>query len=181
MHRRELIKALVGTFTFLCASNGLADVVVNYPGNAGTPTLTAQQLNLLAKLVDCVIPDTDTPGASKAGVPQFIDYMLGNFHGAAKTDTFTTGMAALDALCTQISGQGLAATDSLKITALLMDLERQENDSPARSFALWLKELTVLGYYTSEIGASQELHYLAIPGSYSSCIDFKEGMRTWAT
>ena len=181
MNRRELIKALAGTFTFLSSSSALAEVVVNYTDSARTHALDAQQLTLLAKLVDCVIPDTDTPGASKAGVPQFIDYMLYKWHGAEKTDEFRSGMTALDALCKQLSGQGLETAESLKITALLTQLELQEDESAARNFALWLKELTVLGYYTSEIGASQELRYLAIPGSYSSCIDFKEGQRTWAT
>jgi hypothetical protein len=181
MKRRELIKALAGTFTIIASSSALADVVVNYRGQEGAQALAPDQLNTLAKLVDCVIPDTDTPGASAAGVHHFIDYMLANWHGPKETGEFVAGMTALESQCVQINGDGLTATTPLAITSLLTSLEQQQDQSAARNFALWLKEFTVLGYYTSEIGASQELQYLAIPGSYSSCIDFEDGQRTWAT
>ena len=44
-----------------------------------------------------------------------------------------------------------------------------------------LRELTLLGYFTSEIGCTQALAYEAVPGGYRGCIDLKPGQKAWAT
>ncbi|MCD0486630.1 gluconate 2-dehydrogenase subunit 3 family protein [Pedobacter sp. MC2016-14] len=42
------------------------------------------------------------------------------------------------------------------------------------------RDLTLLGYFTSEIGATQAYEYVAIPGRYDGCVDLKPGQRVWA-
>jgi hypothetical protein len=42
-------------------------------------------------------------------------------------------------------------------------------------------ELTCLGYYTSEIGATKALKYVHIPGKYEACIPLQPGQKAWAT
>lgn len=56
--------------------------------------------------------------------------------------------------------------------------ERKE-DTPY--FFVLLRDLTLLGYFTSEIGATQAYEYLDIPGRYDGCADLKPGQRVWAT
>ncbi|HET6567933.1 MAG TPA: gluconate 2-dehydrogenase subunit 3 family protein [Rhodothermales bacterium] len=48
------------------------------------------------------------------------------------------------------------------------------------SFFGTMKELTLVGYYTSEAGATEELRHVPIPGRYDGCIPFSEVGRTWA-
>ena len=55
-------------------------------------------------------------------------------------------------------------------------LEAMDKDA----FAM-LKELTVLGYFSSEIGATQALAYDKVPGGYWGCLDLKPGQKGWAT
>ena len=43
-----------------------------------------------------------------------------------------------------------------------------------------LRDLTLLGYFTSEIGATQALRYLETPGRFDPCIDYKKGDKAWA-
>ena len=43
-----------------------------------------------------------------------------------------------------------------------------------------MKELTLLGYYTSEVGATQELQWIAAPGHFQGCAPIEEVGRTWA-
>lgn len=43
-----------------------------------------------------------------------------------------------------------------------------------------MKELTLLGYYTSQPGATRELRYAAVPGRYDGCVPVDAGTRTWA-
>lgn len=54
------------------------------------------------------------------------------------------------------------------------------SDSAPASFRT-LKELTILGYYTSQPGATKELRYLQVPGRYDSCVPFAKIGRAWAT
>lgn len=56
---------------------------------------------------------------------------------------------------------------------------KKEGD-PNHYFGL-MKQLTLLGYFTSEIGATQALRYVAIPGKYEGCIPYTKGERAWAT
>ena len=67
-------------------------------------------------------------------------------------------------------------------TAVLQAMEqaRQAGPMPLPPFFHTMKELTLVGYYTSEIGATQELQWLAAPGRYDGCASLEEIGRTWA-
>ncbi len=53
-------------------------------------------------------------------------------------------------------------------------------EEPPPPFFSQLKELTVAGYYTSEVGATQELHWNPAPGEYRPDVPLAEVGRTWA-
>jgi hypothetical protein len=57
--------------------------------------------------------------------------------------------------------------------------EQKKEGDPNHYFAM-MKQLTLLGYFTSEIGATQALRYVAVPGKYEGCIPYKKGDRAWA-
>jgi hypothetical protein len=56
----------------------------------------------------------------------------------------------------------------------------KKNGDPNHYFSL-MKQLTLLGYFTSEIGATQALRYVAVPGKYEGCIPIQKGNKAWAT
>jgi hypothetical protein len=43
-----------------------------------------------------------------------------------------------------------------------------------------VKELALLGYFTSEIGYTQAMRYREAPGHYDPCVDYKPGEKSWA-
>ena len=137
----------------------------------GLLSLNKSQFELIQLIVDIIIPDTDTPGANKAGVPEFIDHMLANFMTTVERPTFISGLDALND-----DAEGFANLSSKKQVLYIesLDKNRQQN-----SFYRQLKELTVVGYYTSEIGASQELKYNPVPGPYRE-IPFNLLGRAWS-
>jgi hypothetical protein len=57
--------------------------------------------------------------------------------------------------------------------------EQKKETDPNHYFAM-MKQLTLLGYFTSEIGATQALRYVAVPGKYEGCIPYQKGDRAWA-
>jgi gluconate 2-dehydrogenase gamma chain len=115
---------------------------------AQTTFLSKAELDWLAALVDTIIPRTDTPGASDAGVPAFIDRrMAGN---AQLAELFRSGMKTLDAEAQARFGAAFPAITPGQRVDLLTP--RQEEP-----FFRAMKGLTVDGYYTSEAGLTQEL------------------------
>ena len=59
-------------------------------------------------------------------------------------------------------------------------MEKKKPEEPRHYFRM-MKELTLLGYFTSEIGATQALRYVAVPGKYEGCLPYNKGDRAWAT
>jgi hypothetical protein len=128
------------------------------------------------RLVETIIPETETPGAKKARVHVFVDLALRHCRTVSEQQTFVLGLGALDAECRARHGAAFVDAPTRAREDALQRLEAARDPF----FAL-LKELTVLGYCTSEIGARQGLAYVAVPGEYRGCVELKPGQKTWAT
>jgi len=59
-------------------------------------------------------------------------------------------------------------------------MSKKKPDEPSHYFRM-MKELTLWGYFTSEVGATKALRYVAVPGRYEGCIPYKKGDKAWAT
>jgi glucoside 3-dehydrogenase (cytochrome c) hitch-hiker subunit len=53
-------------------------------------------------------------------------------------------------------------------------------EPPNRYFRM-MKELALLGYFTSEIGMTQAQRYIEAPGRYDPCIPYTAGEKSWAS
>ena len=197
MNRREAlirVAALMGGT--LSASALLALERVYAAGNGATPTappiLNASQKATVSAVVNVMIPRTDTPGALDVGVPGLIDLMLRDVYTQSDRDRYLTGLADLDTAASSATGQKFVALESKQQLALVrkfhdaaMAEERQQRSGHAhleRPFILMTKELTLLGFFTSEVGATQVLQYVAVPGSYHGCLPLEKAGngKTWA-
>jgi hypothetical protein len=136
-------------------------------GAAGGPQLAA--------LVDALLPETDTPGGRRAGVHVFVDLAVAECLTPADRDAFTSGLAALNASCRQAHGADLDAAPSAAVADLL-----RQGEAAKSPFVKSLKSLAVLGYATSQLGATQAFAYDPVPGRYRGCIDLAPGQRAWA-
>ena len=150
-------------------------------------TLSGAQDELVTVLTELIIPETDTPGARAARVNEFIDLMLSDWLKDDERTGFLDGLADVEARAEASYGKAFQALTLEEQTALLTTLEdeaiAQQSDPQAapdagRPFFSMLKELTLVGYYTSEVGATQELRYERSPGRYDGCVPY-EG-RAWA-
>jgi len=130
--------------------------------------LDTDQAEMLATIAEHILPETDTPGARAVGVHRFIDAMVAESYPAEERRQFLTALAAFD------DGAFLARSASDQV-AFLGELDRA-GDPFFRS----LKDLTLVGYYTSEIGATRELQYAPLPGRYNGCVPLAQIGRTWA-
>jgi glucoside 3-dehydrogenase (cytochrome c) hitch-hiker subunit len=156
--RRDLLKAAAAaTAAPLAAQHrhdagGLLQVAVAYKPKV----LTASEVAWFGKLCDAVIPRSDTPGASDAGVPLWIDRRLaGNAKLAA---ALREGRKLLDAAARKRFNAGFDALAPEQQTALLTPISADPSTSLGRFFKI-VKDLTIDGYYSSKEGLVQELGY----------------------
>ncbi len=181
--------------------------------------------SLTEVLVDLIIPDTDTPGARAAGVPEFMDTLLADWMTEEERADFLAGLAQIDARARAEHGARFVDLAPEQQTALAAALDREafggDEESPAETeadmraaeraqsgtdamadaaeqsvgqpdttatdageeampFFATFKDLTVAGYYTSEVGATQELRWNPAPGRLDLDVPFSEIGRTWA-
>jgi gluconate 2-dehydrogenase gamma chain len=170
-HRRELL---------LAAAAVLAACALRRPGDRAD-TLDAIQRDTVAALCDTIIPETDTPGAIEAGVPAFIETLLSQWCTADERETFVAGLAFLDGWCAAHRVPAFRHASPVQRAAALSAAERQatlarDDDDP---FFTMARELVVVGYYTSRVGATQELRYNPMPGRYAD-ISFASVGRQWS-
>jgi hypothetical protein len=147
-------------------------------GAAGGPAATPAD-PFLERLCDLVIPDTDTPGARAAGVPAFIVLALEHgFVGATPADR-----ATLQQRLDKEAGGDYLKLDAARQTQVLAPLDAatfsRDPSAAATGEPAWarIKQILVMGYYTSEPGASKELRYQLVPGRWDPDVPVKPGDR----
>jgi gluconate 2-dehydrogenase gamma chain len=121
---------------------------------------TSAEYAMLERLTDVIIPNDDTPGASQAGVSEFIDLMVSRDPDLQRD--FRSGLSWLNTHSQKTSGKAFMRLNSDQQTALLETLAYKKRFRPeeelGRKFFALVREYTVMGFYTSEIGL-KELDY----------------------
>ena len=122
---------------------------------------TPQELALVTTISDMIIPtDAHSPGAKAAGVPAFIDLMVSESSQETKT-LWRDGLAAVERMSREKFNAGFDAATEEQRTKLLTDISKDERKPNTVEERFWvaIKNLTIDGYYTSEIGIHQDLQY----------------------
>ncbi len=152
--------------------------------------LSQPQASLVSDVSEIIIPKTDTPGAKEVGVPAFIDTMLKDVYSKEDQDRFMTGLNEFDAEAKKAYGDAFVDLEPEQQTELVkkfhdeaIKAEQTTQPAPKRPFILMMKELTMLGFFTSKVGATQVLQYDPVPGAYKGCIPLSEAGngKTWAS
>ncbi len=128
-----------------------------------------------------VIPRTDTPGAADVDTHGFIDNQLKHCHTAAQQQTARHVLEQIDRQASVSHSQRYVECSAAKQLALLDDLEGPRNGfaQADRQAFKFLKQLIVLGYFTSEVGASEVLRFDPYPGGFKGQVPFSEVGRAW--
>lgn len=127
----------------------------------GLKFFTEAQHRTVDVLSELIIPTDDhSPGASAAKVADFIDLLLS---GALDEDQaiWRKGLEALDKTTMARWTRPFADCTPDQQTALLREISRREEEPRTALEKLFVevKERTIQGYYTSEIGIHKELGY----------------------
>ena len=156
---------------------------------AKMPDLDVDQVRLLDEVGDTILPTTaSSPGAKAAHIGRFMGVMVRDCYTPADQKIFTEGMTKFSEACNKQYNKGFLACDPAERIALLTVLDKEQKDyaaahpekgAPSHYFRM-MKQLTLLGYFTSEVGATKALRYLPIPGRYDGNVPYKKGDKAWA-
>jgi hypothetical protein len=168
----------------------------------GVGTFTAADVAFLDEVAETILPATGTPGAKAAGTGAFMALMVTDAYTPRNQQIFRDGMARLEEMCRREHAVSFIDARPEQRLALLqrVDAERQAEidaleaartsrapaapsppaGAPVHYFRL-MKELALLGYFTSEIGYRQAMRYIETPGRYDPCAPYTRGEKIWAS
>ncbi|MDZ7877223.1 MAG: gluconate 2-dehydrogenase subunit 3 family protein [Saprospiraceae bacterium] len=199
MNRREAISKLAllvgGTFSAptLSAMSRVGEVRKTSTHVAAF-SLTETQRKIVAEVAEHIIPKTTTSGAKDVGVPAFIEMMLNDCYKLPEQTSFLEGLANLEksnflslSKDAQIASLKQVETDTKELMKVynvqqvkVGDNVDKETMGGKKGVPFWrlMKELTLLGYYTSEQGIKDSFEYEPIPGKYEP-IKIKAGQKAY--
>ena len=149
---------------------------------------TDADVAFLDEVADTILPDTKTPGAKAAKVGAFMAVMVTDCYEPRDQKIFREGMARLDEASRKAGSSAFVSATPAQRLALLQTLDREQKtytdakkkDDPAHYFRM-MKELSLLGYFTSEIGMTKAQRYAETPGRFDPCIPYNPGETSWAS
>ena len=201
MNRRQVVQHVAGLRGGAISAPAVLGILSGCspkPGASWQPLfLSKEEGAVVDEVADLIIPRTDTPGAREVGVPAFIDVILKDVYPTEDQARFVSGLKEFDAEAQRVHGKPFLELQPAQRLSFLQQVhdaaaaaekaQDAANDVPAskrkRPFVLMMKELTLLGFFTSQVGATQVLQYEAVPGGFQACVPVAEAGngKTWAT
>src|SRR5207253_9576479 len=188
MNRRDALRVLTAGAVLPALTPELfAFYQQAHPGGSySLRTLNPHQNDTVVAMIDQIIPATDTPGAKGARVNEFIDVILTDWATEDERQNFLNGLADVDKQSNELFAKDFTAASPAQQLTLLRamdeiamsvprELPHHGNTVPERDaqlkgmFFKVFKGITLHGYYTSEIGYTQELKLQIIPGAQHGC------------
>lgn len=191
MDRRSALKSVallvggsvVGGELFLSGCKGKGSSA----GGSVEALFAADQTAYMDEIAETILPKTSTPGAKDAKVGAFMAVMVRDCYTPEDQKVFIDGLQKINELSnTQFKKAFTEATPEQR-TQLLTQLDKEQKEyrktkkdgEPNHYFAL-MKQLTLLGFFTSEQGATKALRYVPVPGKYIGDYPYKKGDKAWA-
>lgn len=158
---------------------------------------TSHQYLTIQRLTETILPKTDLPGAIDVGVPQYLDLLYQDIFQQAERELLQQGLKRLDSLGqSRFSGPFASLTPEQQHQFLSELYQQQKGFDQAFSnrdngkklshedqlflFLHSLRQLTIEGYYTSELVGETALAYDPIPGSYQGCMKIDNNTKVWS-
>ena len=189
MTRRDLLQnvaillggSIVGGSVFSISGCKSADKPVN-------ALFSVSHIAFMNEIADTILPTTSSPGAKAANVGNFMSVMVLDCYEEKNQKIFQEGLKKIDELSEKQFSTSFVKADPKQRTELLTTLDKEQKEYQAKKakeepshYFRMMKELTILGYFSSKEGATQALRYLPVPGKYDGSYPYKKGDKAWAT
>ncbi len=188
MNRREALKRVAFIMGGTVIGANLFLEGCTRPASKDVATLfEAETTDYLGELAEAILPKTSTPGAKEAGVGEFIPVMIRDCYDEKDQTSFLDGLNGVEARAKKDFKKGfLELTPEEKLQFVntydkeAKDYQTNKKEEDANHFFTMLKQLTLTGFFTSEVGMKKALRYVKIPGKYDGNYPYKKGDKAWA-
>lgn len=194
INRREALSrvAIIMGGTVLGAEAFLSGCKTNTKG----VHFSKDDIAFLDEVAETIIPATSTPGAKEAKVGEFMTVMVNDCYEEKDQAIFMEGMKKLEEASKKLNSKGFMESTPEQRNALLVALDKEAKEAAAKAaeerkqdpkkdipkhYFTMMKQLTLSGYFTSEVGATKALRYVAVPGKFVGSYPYKKGDKAWAT
>jgi|RhiMetdeSRZDD1v2_1073273.scaffolds.fasta_scaffold1334020_2 glucoside 3-dehydrogenase (cytochrome c) hitch-hiker subunit len=181
MNRRDALKTttamlgavLVGSSAVLTACG--RDRAARAPGVLG-----GDDQMLIEDIADTLLPSTPaSPGAKAAGVGATINLLLTDCYKPDAQQRLVDGLRQFRTTCGARCGQGFAALPRREREQLLRAIDAEAQKNPDTHYFTLVRELAHGAYFSSQIGATQALRYVPVPGRFDGCVPLTPGQPAW--
>jgi hypothetical protein len=182
INRREALKcaALMLGGSVIGAEAFLTGCVAK---NNESTFLSDSDLLLLDEIGETILPESSrSPGAKAAQIGAFMKMMVMECYNEAEQKIFQSGLAdvrqsALDKYHKDFLH--ISSEERFELLAGLDKVARSQGNNGQHHYFAMMKQLTILGYFSSEVGVTQAKRYDPIPGGYDGCVEYKDGDKAW--
>ena len=201
MNRRELIKLVAAATGGVVIGGEFFLAGCKNPEAGASMTFSADDITFLDEVAETIFPKTSTPGAKDAKVGQFMTVMVNDCYDEKDQQTFHAGIKKLDEACNKMHGHDFMKADAAQRTELLKSLDtetktyakekaefdKQQNEKEnterkkgnlaytkekmSAHYFTMMKQLTIMGYFTSKEGRTGATRYEPVPGKYIGEVD----------
>lgn len=183
LSRREAI-TLIASIMGCAFVGNVANADESVMPATGRVHFSDDEVTLLSEIGDTIIPQTDTPGAKAVNIGAFMAMMVNDCYDQSQQMTFRAGLTSINERCKSTYQKSFVEATAEQRLELLSQLDREQQsthdstDSSPHYFRM-MKQLTLLGFFTSEVGATQVLNYVEVPGRYDGNAPYAKGDRAW--
>lgn len=135
--------------------------------------------HLINELTEIILPATDTPGAKAANVVSYIHDRIKHFSTEEEQKAIFLGLKSFDAAAKESFSNNFTDLKPEEQVKILENMAEEAKDQEEHIFNM-LRQETIVGFFTSEVGATQVLNHDPIPGVYNGCMDYVEGDAAWS-
>jgi hypothetical protein len=188
MERRELLKMIAALTGGAFIGGELLTGCNSADKVGGGLSFSKADLLFLDEVAETILPATKTPGAKAVHTGAFIEKMVNDTYDETNQAIFHKGIATLDEASKKNNGKSFMDATAGQRTSLLNSIDKEAKEyqktkkqtDPPHYFTM-IKQLTILGYFTSKPGATEALRYMAVPGKYVGDYPYKKGDKAWAS
>ncbi len=183
MDRRDLLK-MIAAATGMAMVGGDLWAADLKSADAGKALFTSSDIAFLDEIAETILPKTSTPGAKDAGCGAVMAVMVADCYELQYQTVFFEGLKTIKALAKKQFGKDFMQLTAAQKHELLSKLDQEAKQASGQALPHYftlLKQLTLMVFFTSKVGATEVLRYVAVPGRYDGNMPYKKGDRAWAT
>jgi hypothetical protein len=190
MNRRDAIArvgllvggTVIGAEAFLTGCSKKSDIT------AGGFEFSPARISFLDEVGETILPTTAaSPGAKEAKIGDFMRAIVSDCYEEKDQKIFVDGFSKLNEASNKKFSNDFMDLSPEDKHKLLVEVDAEANnyeitkkkEDPTHYFTM-MKQLTLWGYFTSEVGSTKALRYLPVPGKYDGCFPYKKGDKAWS-